>query len=487
MKYVLGIDVGTTGTKSALFDSQGSLIDTEYRSYPISYPGEGWAEQDARDWWNAVVETTRGLVSRRNCSSEVVSMSLSTQGGALVILDDRFNPVYPAVSWLDTRATEVQEELTRHISARELYEMDGWPVTGGLNFPTIFWFRRKLPHVLEKASFFASTVDYLNFLLTGNFAIDYTNLALTMFLDLGRRDWSERALNIAGINRNNVARIIPSGKRVGTLTPKAAETLGLSSEVKVVSGAHDQYCASLGAGAVEYGDCILSSGTAWVLLATCDRLYYLDQSLERRRVTSGVFPGLHPLEGKYGVMTSVPFGGNSLKWFRDVFRPGTSYEQLSQDASRVPHGCEGLMFVPIASSASGKGAFLRIDGVHTVGHFTRAVLEGVAFVNRRHLELIKQAGVNVRNFIMTGGGSNSTLWPQIVSDISNVPVFIPELKEAACAGAALLAGAGAGVFVSLKEMARRITGKNTKITPQQKNVEMYRELYQDYIKLTEYI
>jgi len=481
MKYLLGIDVGTTGTKSALFDENGSLVDIEYKSYSIQYPEEGWVEQDADDWWNALVETVRAVVSRNACGSEVVSVCLATQGGALILLDENFHPVYNAVSWLDTRAKETSEKLTQRISVKELYETCGWPIVGGLNFPNVFWFREKRLELLKKTCYFASTIDYINYLLTGKFCIDYTNLAIEMFLDLNTRDYSDKILQIAGIARSSVPEIVPSGNVIGRLTNNAAKTLGLPGSVVVVSGAHDQYCANIGAGAVNVGDCVLSAGTAWVLLATCEKLYFNEDSLTGQGITSALFPGLHPLDGKYGLMTSVPFGGNSLKWFRDVLRPGTDYKQLNKDVFTVNSGSGGLLFIPIMSSHSGKGAFLGIDGIHTMKHFTRAVFEGVSFVNRRHFDMIQEAGVAMNNLIMIGGGAKSSVWPQIVADVCNVPVILPELRDSACAGAAILAGVGSGVFNSIEKASEKITGKKSLIKPVKQNVEIYKAQYEKFI------
>jgi xylulokinase len=481
MEYLLGLDIGTTATKCVLLSEDGSFIDLAEKNYELSYPREGWVEQNPHDWWDAAVETVRCVVSRNVLHGRVAALSLSAQGGALVLLDKRFKPVYNAVSWLDSRAKETAELLTERITPGELYRTGGWPIVSGLNFPTIFWFREKRQDIFQKARFFASTVDYMNRRLTGRFSIDHSNLALTMFLDLTRRDWSEKALGIVELGRDRFAEVVPSGKIVGRLTAEAAAVFGLSEDVLVVSGAHDQYCANIGAGAVKVGDCILSAGTAWVLLATCDRLYFKEESLSGQGITRAVFPGLHPLEGKYGLMTSVPFGGNSLKWFGDAMRPNTGYDRLNREASEVEPGCGGLIFIPILSSRSGKGAFLGLDGMHEISHFTRAVFEGVVFVNRIHLDLIRSTGVKVSKLVMIGGGTKSNLWPQIVADITSTTVELPDMKEAACTGAAILAGMGSGIFRSIEEAIGNVIKKRSQVNPLYENTGLYEELYMKFL------
>ena len=479
-EYVFGIDVGTTGVKSALFTRDGELVDIAYASYPLTYPHEGWAEQNPRDWWEALTETTRAVVDRTGVGNRVRAMSLSTQGGCLVLLDGDFSPVYSAVSWMDKRAGDVSDQLVNKISMSELYRICGWPVLDSLNFPAIFWFRQKMPDLLKRVEHFASTIDYLNYLLTGRFAIDCTNLALTGFLELSSRGFSGKTMFIAGITTGRLPEIVPSGNVVGRLTAGAASKMGLSENVVVVSGAHDRYCESIGTGAIHPGDCVLGAGTSWVLLAISDSLLFHEPSTSDRGFVRSIFPGLHPVEGRFGCMSVVPHGGNSLRWFKDVMRPESSYERLNDEASEVQSGSEGLLFVPISSSKSGKGSFLNIDGVHTIGHFTRAVFEGVAFMNRIHFDLFRQAGLHVGKLIMIGGGTKSSLWPRLVADVCNVTVELPLRREAACAGAAVLAAVGCALFSSVEEGSGFFRGGSSQIAPSGKNVELYAERFETF-------
>jgi xylulokinase len=482
MDYVVGIDVGTTGTKSALFSGDGELVDIEYTSYPIAYPEEGWAEQDPQHWWEALSKTTRTVVERTGKGSAIRSLSLSTQGGCLVLLDRNFSPARPAVSWMDRRASAVSGQLVQRISVSELYHMCGWPVLDSLNFPTMFWFRQKAPRLLQNVQYYASTIDYLNYLLTGRLAIDYTNLALTGFLDLKGKNYAEKTMHIAGITAENLPEIVPSGTIIGNLCAGAAEKLGLSEKVLVVSGAHDRYCESMGAGAIHPGDCVLGAGTSWVLLATSDGLLFHKPRSTDRGFVRSMFPGPHPVEGKYGLMTVVPYGGNSLRWFRDMMRPASSFEQLNDDAAQMDIGAEGLMFIPISSSTSGKGSFQGIDSIHNINHFTRAVFEGVAFVNRIHFDLFRQAGLRIDKLIMIGGGTKSTIWPHIVADVCNVPVELPRIQEAACAGAAVLAASGCGLFSSIEEGSATFKGESSRIFPSEKRAEHYAERFESFLR-----
>jgi sugar (pentulose or hexulose) kinase len=198
---------------------------------------------------------------------------------------------------------------------------------------------------------------------------------------------------------------------------------------------------------------------------------------ESQSFVGALFPGIHPLDGRFGLMTVVPYGGNSLRWFREVFRPGVPYEVLNAEAEAVAPGSEGLLFVPISGSQSGRGGFLGLDGSHTAHHFARAVFEGVVFSNRLHLDLLRRAGAGVERLVMTGGGAGSAVWPRVVADACEVTVDVPDLREAACAGAAVLAGTGAGVFHSLEAGCRRITGDIRRLEPAGERAATYREQY----------
>jgi sugar (pentulose or hexulose) kinase len=348
-----------------------------------------------------------------------------------------------------------------------------------LTFPTVYWFRKKMPGLFRKTRYFASTIDYLNFRLTGKFAIDYTNCAMTMMFDLNIRDWSDKALGIAGIDRGNVAEIVPSGTVLGTISAKVAEELGLPKDTMVVSGAHDQYCASVGAGAFHTGDCVLSAGTAWVVIVTSDRPVF-----ERTLV---IHPCIHVFENRYGLLTTVPSGGNSLNWFHETFCPASNFEGLNALAKGAGTGSAGLMFIPRGVSRSGSGSFMNIDTAHTLSHFTRSVFEGVALATRKHLETFSQNGITIQKIIMIGGGAQSTVWPQIVADVSNRPIGIPEQKETAFFGAAVLAGVGSGRLSSFEEACGQSIKNQTLIKPVQSQRDKYDEIYSEFIRILEIV
>jgi xylulokinase len=479
MKYLLGIDVGTNGTKSVLFDERGKLIDISYRGYRVLYPREGWVEQPAESWWRGVKDTVRELLARNDVRNDVIALSLSAQGGATVLLDSRFIPLRDAVSWLDLRAQETEHLLKKEITAEELQEISGWNLLFALSLPVLYWLRHRDPELFSEMEYAATTVDYMNYRLTGRFAIDPSSCAMTELLDIERREWSDHLLRLAGLERRQVPEIVPSGECVGGLTKEASKELFLPEEVAVISGAHDQYCANIGAGAVQEGDCVLSTGTAWVLLATSDKLLRDSRGL--------IHPGPHLLAGKYGLMTAVSSAGDSLNWFQSTFENQSTLEQLSDEVQKVNPGSDGMIFIPKLTSKSQRASFLHMDTAHDRRHMARAVFEGVALANRRHIEAFRDIGMQIENLIMIGGGARSSVWPGIVADVSGLPVYIPEQRESACAGAAVLAGVGSGVFTSIEEAVARFSGEKVLIEPDVRNEAVYADAYERFLQALEHV
>lgn len=477
MDCLLGIDIGTSGTKSALVGSDGKYLDSEYYPYSIISPQESRAEQDPEDWWTGIVQTVRTLNARKRKTDRIVALSLSTQGGTLLLLDENFSPLGNAVSWLDKRSRETSHELEKRISAEQLYRGCGWSVTDGLAFPLIFWFRQKNPAALKKARYCSSTIDFLNHRLAGRFTTDLSNLAMTQLLDLDKRSWSAQCLDIAGISENQLAEIVPSGNVIAPIDRKAARELGLDPSVLIVSGAHDQYCANIGAGARSPGDCVLSSGTAWVATVVWDKPVF---NAERT-----IHPCPHLLDGCYGLMSSIPSGCNSLNWFQRTFRQDRSVEELGRIAWNAPPGCGGLMFVPPGFSRDRKGAFTGFDTTCSTEYFVRAIMEGVAFSTRQLLDSFRRNGVEISRIIMTGGGARSPLWPQIVADATEVPLLSHKQTEASCAGAAILAGVGCGIYDSIEAAPGSFTLEGQIINPEENTAGVYRRQFERFRSLTE--
>jgi len=376
---------------------------------------------------------------------------------------------------MDKRAVDLADELTRAHGADWAYRLSGWSLGGGLPMLLTRWLRENEPEIVAEASDFADTHAYVMLRLTGRAVTDHTNAAITQFYDLPEGGWSDELAAAADTPIDQLPQLERAGEVVGRLTRAAAEELGLAADTPVVAGGHDQYCAALGAGVIQEGACLLSCGTAWVALADSATLVF-DPS---RRVG----PGTHVVPGHWGLLTSVPVAGAALTWFRDNFLPGQSYEALSEQAGEVPAGSRGLLFVPTDFRQASRSTFDGVDLSHGPAEFVRAVMEGVACAARRNVEAIAALGVSTRELTMIGGGAQSQCWPQIVADTCNAPVRLPDQPEAACAGAAMLAGIGAGIFPDAATAVTAFGGDARSCMPLPTNAEACAQQYERFCRL----
>jgi len=477
VRYLLGIDVGTTGAKVALFDEAGRFIDGAGQEYPLLHPAPDQVEQDPEDWWRATVAATHEVLGRHaDAAGAVAGLSVSTQGGCTLLLDKESRPLGNAISWLDTRSKDFCAKWAKDPGDAFFFQRAGWSMKSCLSLTQLEWLRVNRPDDFVRAALMVGTLDYMNLRLTGRAASDSTNAAISQLMSLKTLDWSDELLAFPQMQRGKMPPIIPSGQPVGKLTVEAASELGVNRDAVVASGAHDQYCAALGAGVTEAGDCLLSCGTAWVTLAITSRLVH-DPAMR-------VYPGPHVVPGKWGLLQSVPVAGVVLRWFREAFCEEMSYDEISRAAASVPAGAEGLLFVTAPVGGGGfhfSGAQLN----HSRGHFARAIMEGIVCRIRQCLENLAAIGAPTKRLVMIGGGAKSSVWPRIVTDLTGLRTDLPEVSEAACRGAAILGGIGAGVFRDFTDAERRFIIRS-RTAPTSVNARtVYEEHYRRFIEHAE--
>lgn len=489
MPLLLGTDIGTTGTKTILVNEFGQILASAYKGYRVYAEKPGYAEQEAEDWWEAVVYTIRECIKRIDRKDDIKAISLSTQGGSMVPVDENCRPLCRAAIWMDKRGYSQSKELSLQRDKDFYYMKTGWRLSDGLNLIQIKWLKDNNPEIFKKTHKFISTVEYINCKLMGETCGDPTNAAMTQLLDIKSRKWDSEILEISGIEEKRLGTLTDSGEVVGTLSAAAAEQLGLSRQVKIVSGGHDQYCVALGAGAVNNGDVVLSTGTAWVVLGIFDKPVF---------DTDTYFaPGNHVVKGKWGALVSVPTGGVSMEWFKEnlglTFRNGdgsTETEKLGdidQKALKKGPGSGGVMFYPHFTGSScptwslkSKATIMGLDLSHDRYNIARAVMEGVVYDVNWMLSSLKEQGVSIERLKVLGGASRSSLWTRIVADITGVPVMIPESADMACIGAAILAGVGGGIFKNFSEGCSAMIKRETEVQPDKQNRLMYEELFKKY-------
>lgn len=479
-QYLLGIDVGTTGTKTLLFRSDGKLMGHAYRPYPLHTPKVLYSEQDPHDWWKAVCETVREVCADPKISASVAAISLSLQGGTMVPVDAAMEPVRPAIVWNDARGTKEREAYLKEVGdADSMYQKTGWGLDPGLNTIQIRWMRDNEPENFRKTAKFLSVPDYISVKMTGIPAIDLSDVGINQLADIRKATYDPALLSFAGITEEQLPVILHSGDRIGNLTETAAHELGLTTDCVLIAGAHDQYAVALGAGATAPGNILIGSGTCWVVTAIGSAPSF----------DTGLAQSVAAVPGMWGSLQSLSSGGVCLEWWRknltvDENGQPISYDRINQEVSSRKAAQDGLFFFPFSGKSGdasnfNKATFYGLDLSHDKYHLARAIMEGVVFQTLWMMEAFRTKP-SKDGLTLAGGASKSAVWAQLVADISGLPVRIPEVADLACVGAAVLAGTGCGIYPNVQEGYRRLAVREQVISPDPENAEIYKSLYEQY-------
>jgi xylulokinase len=472
---VLGVDVGTNATKCVLCTAKGDVVAQSRRDYALQHPRPGWVEQDPEELWTAVVGAVREACA--GAGQSVVAMSLSCQGGTTIPVDSQMRPLRPAISWLDGRAAAEGKELVELLGQEAIYRATGWEAHAALPVLHIAWLRKHEPELFGRTARFLFVNDFILYRLTGELLMDPSDAALTLLYNVEDDRWDPQLCAAAGVRVEQLSPIAASGRVVGRLLSSAARELGLSTEVVVINGGHDQYCAALGAGVVRDGDVLLSCGTAWVLLAAASRLI--------RDPLHTFAPGRHVLPGVWGLLCSMPAAGAAMDWAVRNLANGPQEEELRYDRvdehlKAAAPGAGGLLFLPLlagveaATRRSGQwGAITGLALGHSRWDMLQSLMEGVALELRWILQRLQELGQLPQELRMVGGATRSTIWPQIVANASGLPLTVPQVSEAASRGAAMLAALGA----VLCQEVWADSGQARTIRPVPEHVLFYAELF----------
>jgi xylulokinase len=483
VSYVLGLDVSTTATKAVILDHRGVVVASGSSSYSFQTPGPLWSEQDPNLWWSAAIEAIRDALSRSGVRGhEVEGIGLAGQMHGLVILDGRGEALRPAILWNDQR-TQAECDLIRSLLGRDrLIAITGNDALPGFTAPKLVWVRRHEPDVWSQIKHVLLPKDFVRLRLTGDHAVDRADGAGTLLLDLAHRDWSTDMLDALDVKPAWMPRTYEGPDITGHVSEEAAAATGLRAGTCVVAGGGDQAAAAVGVGAVEQGVTSVSLGTSGVVFTTTDgpviepdgRLHSFCHAVPRR---------WHVM----GVMLSA---AGSLRWFRDAIAPDATFAELMDEAEEAEPGSDGLLFLPYLTGERtphpdplARGAFVGLRVNHRRPHLTRAVLEGVAFGLRDAFELMVAAGLSVPAQVrVTGGGSKSRMWRQILSDVLDTSLVTTSSSEGAALGAAMLAAVGSGWYPSIETACKQFVSLTDILSPSD-HAAMYGAAYARYREL----
>ncbi len=459
--YLLGVDVGTTSIKAAVFDEQGNEISSANIDYTLIASGD-FIEFDAMQYWSLFQRAMQEAVG----DLEISALAIDTQCETLILADEKGNPLCNAIVWLDNRALNQAEQIERHFGTQKVYEVTGQPeVTATWPACKLLWVKQNRPEIWEKTKKVFLLEDFLLFKLTGKFVTEKTLQSSSLYFDIRSGIWWEEMLGCIGLSKEALPLLKNSGEYVGRVGKTA-----------VITGAIDQIAASIGAGIVKNNIISEMTGTALVVFAKTDEIPPYNQGSK--------IPCHYSFDNKYCLMLWSATAGMTLKWFKNNFCGELDFKKLDELAAAVPIGSGGLVMLPHLSGSimpqyrpHAKGTFHGITLEHKREHFVRSILESIACMLKQNLDYL---GMDVNEIHSMGGGASSKLWCQIKADMTGKKLVTLKNKETACLGSAILAGVGIGVFGSVQDACARIIQTDKQYYPSGAD---YKKVYKKYCDL----
>ena len=494
MAYFLGLDAGTTSFKAVLFDDEGREVASASSEYTLLTPEANMVEIEAETYWDTCKLILSEVCGKAD-TGDIKALAISSQGETFVCLDKDGRPLRRAIVWLDNRSEAEVEILKSEFGRRNTFEITGqpdivptWPAT------KILWMKRNEPDIFGKVHKYLLLEDYLIYKLTGKFATEGSLVSSSLLFDIRRKKWWGEMLELLGISEESLPDIRESGEAVGEVSDAVSKETGLPKGTLVATGALDLAASTIGAGNIGSGMITESTGAALAICAMIDEPLFDPEN----RIPCQY----HAIQDKYYLLPWCQTAGMTLKWFRDEFcqyekerslrEEVDAYRLMDDAASSVPPGSDGVLMLPHLMGAASPEFNPRVRGCYfgfslstTRSHFIRALLEAVAFMLRRNLEILEALGIELREIRATGGGARSELWNRIKADVTGKPLTTVETPETACLGAAILAGIGASIFPSFDVACERMVRIKDRISPNEGNLAVYKAAYEKYINLYE--
>lgn len=494
MSCMMGIDVGTTGTRAVVVRPDGHVVGAATGDHqPMRMPKPGWAEQDPEDWWGATVRAVRSALDAAGIKgADIAAVGLSGQMHGVVLLDKAHAVLRPSLIWCDQRSQPQCDWITSRVGADRLIQLVSNPALTGFSAPKLLWVRDNEPEIFARAAHFLLPKDFVRFRLTGEFATDVSDASGTLLFDVTHRRWSREMLSALEIDSRLLPRAYESPEITGQISRETALVTGLSAGTPVVAGGGDQASSAVGNGIVLPGLTSATLGTSGVIFTYTDA-----PKLDPR---GRIHTFCHAVPGKWHVMGVTQGAGLSLRWFREQLGASEAwlarethvdaYDLIIQEAEKIPPGSDGLLWLPYLMGertphldAHARGMWFGLTAAHARGHLVRSILEGVAFSLRDSLEIFKELEIPVEQIRASGGGSRSFLWRQIQADVYGKELVTLRTAEGSAFGAALLAGVGGKIYSSVEESAREAIQVRERMAPRRENVRVYERYYQVYRSL----
>ena len=480
MKYVIGVDLGTSAVKLLLVNKPGEVVLQVSKSYPLIQERSGWSEQNPDDWVKVTISGLKELLHQfAGDPEDIEGISFSGQMHGLVLLDENLEVLRNAILWNDTRTTEECREIEERVGKERLLEITKNPALEGFTLPKLLWVKKHEPHLYQKAGACVLPKDYVRFKLTGKLHMDYSDAAGTLLMNVPEKTWSREIGERVGVDMRLCPPLIDSVDEVGTVTPEITKETGLSPATRVFAGGADNACGAIGAGILKEGKTLVSIGTSGVVLT-----YEKDGTKD---FGGKVHYFNHGAPDAFYTMGVTLAAGYSLSWLKEVLANDGDFDELLNGIDRIPAGADGLLFTPYIAGertphadALIRGSWIGLDSSHQKEHLVRSVLEGITFSLNESVEMFRAHGKKVDQVISIGGGAKNETWLQMQADIFGAKVVKLKSEQGPGMGAAMLAAAGCGWFESLSECAEQFVKEERVYEPIPENVKKYRQLFRIY-------
>jgi len=494
-RYVLGIDVGTTGTKSVIFDVEGQFVSKGYEEYPVFAPKSEWVEQDPDVWWSATIKSVRAAISRANISADdIACIGLSSQTNSPTFLDKNGKPLRRSILWMDRRAEPQATRIREKIGEETIHKITGVKISSFYSVYKILWVKDEEPEIYEKCKVILQPKDYICFKLTGEYVLDVALASSSGFADTRQRNYANELLEELGLSTAKLPKLVNPSDVVGEVGKEAAEATGLAKGTPVVAGSGDVITNAIGSGVIKVGQAYNKIATA-ADLAVC-----VDHPIFDRKFRFVSY--IHALPERWILM-----GGSGeaicYRWFRDNFCQletvvakqlnKSPYGIMDEEAEKASLGSKNLIFLPYLVGvrspiwdSKARAVFFGISLNHSKEHFIRSIMEGVAYSIRHRMDIIEnELRIPINEVRVVGGGARSAIWRRIMADVYGKQIILPKGEELECLGATILAGLGIKLYKDANEACNKLIPIADQLQPKKENHKKYEKLFRIYVSLYE--
>jgi len=480
MNYYIGIDLGTSAMKFLLMDGTGEILNVVSKEYPLEFPAPGWSQQNPEDWKKALFAGIPELLAGFD-GSKVIGIGCGGQMHGLVVLDEHDQVIRPAILWNDGRTAKQVDYLNKQIGREKLSELTANIAFAGFTAPKILWMRENEPENFERIAKIMLPKDYINYILTGVHACDYSDASGMLLLDVKNRRWSREMLELCGISEQQMPKLLESYDCIGTLLPEVAEKLGLLERVKVAAGAGDNAAAAVGTGTVGNGGCNISLGTSGTVFIS-SKAFGVDQN--------NALHAFAHADGGYHLMGCMLSAASCNKWLMEDILKTSDYFAEQEAIAEERLGENHVFFLPYLmgerspiNDTNARGTFIGMTMDTTRADLVQAVLEGVAFAIRDSVEVARSLGIEISTSKICGGGAKSKLWKRIIANVLNAELQCPESEQGPGMGGAMLAMVACGEYRDVKDASESLVRVASVVKPEPELTAKYETRYQRFKKI----